>query len=727
MPLRLIAARGGVGIELYEPHAFGPITLAELQWSLPGLSFPIDLSGGVREFRHRRGELQHARIEIDLGALQRWLSPRLGSLLGGLAGRVSVWAIPGGLGIGIPGQQGAAAFELLWAPQGEEARFVVRAARAAGVAGPEVSTALLAVDSMLGKHGTRRGRLVRVPGVLSELLALLLPELGVRVPACKGVWLSQLRVEDELLSVSADLLPAAPALPPTTVSALEFAGLAQAADEHLLAGRVDEAREAYLGALERAPRHPELVHAIAAIDKDFAERAEAALGLLVEALPATAYGWVGAQLLAQVGDEEGAELAIARQAVNERFAPLAAELWFAFSQLCLQPRRKLSTLDQALAVSPSHQRARWARFCMRVDQADVNGALADAEHLEAAVRGSAAKHRAALQTAQALSAAGYVQPAQRLFERALRYLPKDPHATLGLAQAFIAQGNGKRALVLLQRAEELLDASDAAYSEVQLQLGKLLAEGTKDRSAAISRVRQVNGPAALVAQARALEGRWRGELGDHAGAALAFARLRDAVELATTPSAAWGPWLLEAAQCSRALGDLRSAERHLAVAMRIAPTNSLVQQQFRVVAGELNAANAAAERFTPVLSKPVLPRESAAEEPQAPESSHDSRYEAEDELTVEGRAARLQAEWVQRGGLSDPDFTQLVRDLLRLGRRAEVYALVWGRYEDAAPSVQQSLLPQLRDVFQQLIDLAEREGAASDAELYREQLQQLFS
>src|SRR5690606_32152554 len=43
LPLRLIAARGGVGIELYEAQPFGPLTLSELSWSLPGLSFPLDL------------------------------------------------------------------------------------------------------------------------------------------------------------------------------------------------------------------------------------------------------------------------------------------------------------------------------------------------------------------------------------------------------------------------------------------------------------------------------------------------------------------------------------------------------------------------------------------------------------------------------------------------------------------------------------------------------------
>ena len=37
----VIAARGGVGIELYEPWSSGPLSLSELEWTLPGLSFPM--------------------------------------------------------------------------------------------------------------------------------------------------------------------------------------------------------------------------------------------------------------------------------------------------------------------------------------------------------------------------------------------------------------------------------------------------------------------------------------------------------------------------------------------------------------------------------------------------------------------------------------------------------------------------------------------------------------
>src|SRR5690349_6146194 len=55
--LRLALAKGTLGIELDAPFRLGPLTVTELALSYAGVRFPIDLSGGVARFRHRRGEL----------------------------------------------------------------------------------------------------------------------------------------------------------------------------------------------------------------------------------------------------------------------------------------------------------------------------------------------------------------------------------------------------------------------------------------------------------------------------------------------------------------------------------------------------------------------------------------------------------------------------------------------------------------------------------------------
>ena len=66
VPLRLTATRGALGIELYEPIEVGPLELVELEATFPGLRFPVDLSGGVPLFRHRRGRSGATRARREL-------------------------------------------------------------------------------------------------------------------------------------------------------------------------------------------------------------------------------------------------------------------------------------------------------------------------------------------------------------------------------------------------------------------------------------------------------------------------------------------------------------------------------------------------------------------------------------------------------------------------------------------------------------------------------------
>ncbi|HEY3252644.1 MAG TPA: hypothetical protein VGJ91_01805, partial [Polyangiaceae bacterium] len=71
VPLRLTVTRGVLGMELYEPIVLGPIDVTRLSITLPNLKFPLDLSGGVPHFRHRRGELEQAVLTSTLTRLAR--------------------------------------------------------------------------------------------------------------------------------------------------------------------------------------------------------------------------------------------------------------------------------------------------------------------------------------------------------------------------------------------------------------------------------------------------------------------------------------------------------------------------------------------------------------------------------------------------------------------------------------------------------------------------------
>lgn len=589
LPLRLTAARGTLGVELYQPLPLGPLKVFELAWSIPELSFPVDLSGGVRAFRNRRGRLEKLTLGVELEAVAAWLHTQIREMLGGLREPPQVWLVPCGLGIGVHAELGTLAFELLWAPVDDRPRWVVGEARGAGFEGPALTHALAVVDTALGRLGRRVGRVIEAEPLGLATLRALLPTAGFRTPNCADMKLGDFEYKEELCAVTAVRDGVPYALPEPTIRFLELALLTRSADEALFAGKLDDARAGYLHALERAPRHPELCHMVAAIDTAYSERAEAALGLLVESLPAVSFGLVGAELLASVGDYDGAQLAIAQLVERELYAPLRAMLWLHLAELLPDALAKANALDQAVAASPSNEPARLARFRVRVLSGDVHGALADAEHLEAAAKGSHERHRRIIQAAEMLMKHGYIQPAGKLFEKALRYLPKDASATLGLALSLLQSAKPERAAVLLERSIELCEDDELLRSRACLGLAKLLAGHYRDLPGAIHRARQVTGPGDLAIEARALEGLWREQIGDLAGATLAYARLRDTAQLSPEVDAhAASRFLLAAAKYSvETVQDHRAAERHLALALQLKPHDALVQQAYREVAEKL--------------------------------------------------------------------------------------------------------------------------------------------
>lgn len=587
VPLRLTVTRGVLGLELYEPVEVGPLTVSALALTLPNLKFPVDLSGGVARFRHRRGDLERLKLELAFGSLTRFATPRLKSVLSEVS-RVVVWGRSAGIGVGIAGAGTALAFDVLWVPTHGDARFVVTRARGVGLGGPALGYAVRALDSVFGELAERKGRLFTIAGAGARLGKALLPAVGARAPGAARVRFGDAVPGDDTVSVELDAELPPPALGVDSVRELELALLVADADERLAEGNVDGAREGYVAALERGPRHPEIVRLVAEIDARVGGRGEAALGLLVESMPAHRAGLVGAELLAALGDLDGAREALREALRDEPFAPLAALAWCRLAGLEKNVADRRAALDAAVARAPGLAEARWARFEARLQGGDVAGALADAEHLEALHSGARARHEACQRAARALLAQGYVKDAGRQFERALRYLPDDAAATAGLARALLEAGRKDRAAALLERAIQLGERRGKPDALALLDLARMLADEMNDLPQAIARVREISASSEHLIEARRLEALWRSRLGDVAGASLAYGRMREAVELGARTDARTVEWLVEAALFEReARLEPSAAERHLGIALRLAPHDPLVATRYREVAAEV--------------------------------------------------------------------------------------------------------------------------------------------
>lgn len=581
VPLRLTVTRGALGMELYEPIELGPLSVERLSLTFAGLRFPVDLSGGVPRFRSRRGDLQEVVLRLRLPDLARFASKRAGEPFGPLVKPLAVWGIPDGIGVGLVGEKSALAFDLLWAADAGSARFVVAGARGVGLAAPALAIALRVCDAVIDGFGRRSGRVLTISDVGGRIGRSLLPAVGARAPASSAVSFGELFFELDELLVALDATFPPSAVSDAALRALALARLTGGADDALAESRVDEARALLLEALEQAPRQPEIVRTLCELDAAVPGRAEAALGLLVETLPAAAAGAVGADLLLASGDRGGALQALERGAGEESFAALAA-LLLERAAAVDGGAQVLHYLDRAVAAAPTLARVHQARLAARLARGDVNGALADAEHLEAMASGAAARHAVCSGAATSLLAAGYVKEAGRAFERALRYMPDDARATSGLGRALLAAGLTARAISLFERAVTLSERRGAPDGQALLELARLLAEHLHDLPQAIARARQVPAEAPEAEAARHLEGLYRSRIGDRAGASLAFARLRETIELSGSKSPATLARLREAARFE--LGerdDVTLAERHLALALRLAPDDPELATEYR--------------------------------------------------------------------------------------------------------------------------------------------------
>lgn len=715
--LRLAIGKDGLGIELARPARVACLDLTELVVRLPRVRFPFDVSGGVAKFRHKRGELERLTVELDARHLARFASERLRGLIA--TGPCTVDVAPRRLGatITVSGRTtpsaapstlrvAALAFEVWAMPSGEDVVLVVASARGANVSAPPTTLAMRAMAALLGDAARREGSRFVLSKPAAALVRHVLPEAGVRAPSGDEMLLSGAGESDGVFVFGFARAGSPADVPEEGALASETALLARRSDDARFAGEIERARAFDVDALERAPRHPELVRRIVEIDAFAGSRAEAAMATLRSAARAPHVGVLAGSLLLAIGDVPGAIAALVREGERERSSVMGALAYAAAADASTDPFDALAHLDSAVARAPWLLELRWERARRRLLVGQREGANADLQELEAHASGARERLEVLRRAADLHRACGAGDVAADLYERALLYRPDDPEALAGLGAALAATGRAARGATLLAHAIEQAAAHGGAPVWMELELSKILAEGLRDLPAAIARVHAIADDAREAIEARALEGRWRARLGDVSGATIAFARLR---ERAGNEASAV-PFLLEASRFESERGDVHAAHRHAAVAVAIAPRDETVLATYRAL-GERLARIAGLVAPSPAEA-PVVPP------PPSSEAKVTTSAPPLDEAAAEERVESL-TRAIQADPSNDAAVDELAALLSRLGRGMELLALLSARLEDAPLDRRDALLPKHHAVLEQLEREAREAGRTVEADLYR--------
>lgn len=752
--LRLSLSRGGLAVELDAPAGLGGLLVTELSALLSGVKFPVDLSGGVSRFRHRRGELTRLSLEASAEGLRAMLAPRLRGLLGPQTPSLSIAPIEGGAMIGICAPNRAVAFDVLVAPMDEDVRLLPVRARGIGLDEPAYVVALRALGAIVRPvrraHPGGRDAVELVGGavvlrqVARRVVCALMPEAGARAPSTRGVRWGTLRCTSASFDMTAQADAPPPELSPNMLRALELAELSAAADTFAANGKLDDARSELMSALERAPRHPELSMRVAAIDLSVGGRVEAALSTLVDAMGAVDAGVVGGELLASISDDDGACVAFSRSAATEPYGALAALSFLRAAELAADLDQRIWLVDEAVVRAPALAEPRWARLALRLQLADRRGAAADAEHLEAAAIGAAAKHHVCRRLGEVFLAAGHPAEASKAFERGLRYAPDSVEGIAGLARALLELDHPRRAVDLFARAVMLTERKGERNFRLELELAKGLAHTAFDLPAAVARARQVPAGVDASYEARLLEARWRAALDDLAGTAVALSRLHDAVDLlgSSAPPELVDelvPLLAEAARIHEEQRlDLAAARQFHGLLVRLRPRDRRAAAELRrladAVGPEPGAHVEAAEDPEAQIGTEVPAAIPSLEvEPDVPEVPFDVApldVDLGDEVSAplesSGIADEILADQLTEKLRADPTdratATRLSDVLGRLERDLELLALLTAQLEGADDELRSIFEPRRRAVLERLAERARADGRQVEAELYEQLL-----
>jgi cellulose synthase operon protein C len=555
VPLRLRVSRGGLGVELCEPVGLGPVVMEHYEWALPELEYPLDLSGGVKQFVDHRGKLERARLRVPLAELKPTLIAAAEAILGpGVDGRIR--ALEDGpqveLLVSVWSEASALSFDLVLGSS-IAPRLVVDQARGFGLGTTPLEASLHLLDALCRDATTSGVRLVRSGrclGLVAGLDALsleLLPALGCRIPELGEPPVTEFSVVKGDLEITLSHGREPLALGRRGLRLLGLAEATELADQLLSQGRLEEARREYLRVLEESPGCPEILLEVGRIDwllsghpesargyvEDARERIERVHGKdgLAPGLAALLSAFEG-EIQLRSGRLEAARLALRAAAELEPDPSLAGFLFFAAARIDDHGPRflDLDLLDLALSRAPHLCAARWARIEHLLSLPDVEAnrfeaAARDVEYLAAMAPEPEARVPLLLRAASAFFAVGAKERALHWTEAALRLDSHNPEGQLLRAEVLLDGQQLARAIELLrsalgtfrakaQNSFALLPVDQERMDKASVLLARAIAEYLGDYAEALRAVAGVDSRSVYALEARRLECEYARLLGE---------------------------------------------------------------------------------------------------------------------------------------------------------------------------------------------------------------------
>jgi tetratricopeptide (TPR) repeat protein len=496
-----------------------------LEMSIPNLTFPFDVTGGIRGLRRRRLSLHRLRVSVRVSDLVEAAAARAASSpwIGSLRAATSEDAMTVLVDFGPETHRVPLSFRLVPVQGAQEVAFAVEEARCYGpLPGPLVGAPFAVLGAL--DWISIRGAIVRFKDPVKSALLALLPARGWRLPDCSAAVLARIEISPSRVAVEFRSRDCADDLAGPFPGA-DLEGLKRAEERRVLGdgdgllaeGALQEARAVYSRLAGHESLGPAAVARLASLDVAEPGLCAAARSLVADArlgsprrTDLAAVAAHGAAV-AEDRDAEAEALEVLFEASNE-LERYAAGMRLGELLADRDPERAARRFEEALAVRREDPGALEALIA-------ISGRLGSRELFDRLVHRWIAVHREPPQRARAHAVVGRIllerfddaREAARHFERASLADPGSRDAALGLARALQRLGDTRRAVALLDGVEKSARRArdHGAAREALAAIGEIwLAAG--EPALAVARFREVlelgaPAPALRVRLAEALE------------------------------------------------------------------------------------------------------------------------------------------------------------------------------------------------------------------------------